>query len=124
MNKLAAILLLTSTVAVSQPLKQGKWLDTTADTEAAKVFYIGEGKLLLTEDYEVMETHEICASLTGFFMEKSNLGRYNISFKGMRTSAQFTFTTQFDAEKWAEKWCTPQSLRSIKGGQGNMGRSY
>ena len=30
----------------------------------------------------------------------------------------------FDAEKWAEKWCTPQSLRSIKGGQGNMGRSY
>ena len=108
------------------PQKFGKWLDTTKDTRSGEHFFVmgSSGKLLITEDYEVTETHEICASVTGYFLEKSELGRYQLYFKGMRTSAGFEFTTQYDAEKFAEKYCTPDSLRSIKRGKGTMGRSY
>lgn len=80
--------------------------------------------ILLTEDYEVLQTHEICASITGYFLEKSDLGRYAVNFKGMRTSATFVFTTQDAAEKWVERFCTPESLTSIKAGHGSFSRSY
>lgn len=103
----------------------GKWLDTTKDTLSDKYMVMGiSGKLLITEDYEVVKTHEICASVTGFFMDKSELGRYNVNFKGMRTSAQFTFTTQYDAEHWVQKWCTPESLTHITAGHGEFARKY
>jgi hypothetical protein len=125
----AAVLCLAAlglVVAAQGQDKPGKWLDTTKDTLSDKYSFVvgGGGKLLLTEDYEVVKTHEICASLYGVFMEQSQLGRYNVNFKGMRTSATFTFTTQYDAEHWVEKWCTPESLLSIRGGRGDMARKY
>lgn len=118
------LMIMVSQVAIPQSAKQGKWLDTTGDTKNAQFFSFTGGKLLFTEDYEVKATHEICASVTGFFLEKSQLGRYDVRFKGMRTSAEFEFTTQYDAEKWVEKFCTPESLTSIGRGHANMGRSY
>jgi len=121
------LLLLSSQLVIPQPPKTGKWLDTTEDTKSSQFISFSNGpssKLLFTEDYEVKATHEICASVEGWFMEKSQLGRYNVRFKGLRTSAEFTFTTQYDAEKWVEKHCTAESLTSIKNGHGSMGRSY
>lgn len=126
MKKFAAIVTL-ALGCVPVLAQQGKWLDTTKDTTATKYLYIeGNGTLLLTEDYEVLKTHEVCASLTGFFLKESQLGRYQVQFKGMRTSAEFVFTTQYDAEKWVEKFCTPESLLSIKSGNGTatMKRNY
>lgn len=124
MKRLAIVLLFTMTaVALAQP--QGKWLDTTKDTRSNKYLFLSNGpSLLLTEDYEVLQTHEVCAAINGYFLEKSQLGRYEVNFKGMRTSATFTFTTRYDAEKWAEKWCTPQSLLQIKAGRGTFARNY
>lgn len=105
----------------------GKWLDVSKENSNYVIFY-GEGsnsnKMVLAEDYEVVQTHEICGSVYGYFMEKSQQGRYNVNFKGMRTSATFTFTTQYDAEHWVQKWCTPQSLLQIKGGHGTFARNY
>lgn len=125
MKWLTVPLLFVACAALPQSAKVGKWLDTTEDTNSSKYFFTtGDGKVLLTEDYEVLKTHEICATLVGYFMEKSQLGRYNVNFKGLRTSSTFVFTTQYDAEKWAEKFCTPESLTSIRNGRGNMGRSY
>jgi hypothetical protein len=66
----------------------------------------------------------VCASVYGVFLEKSQLGRYEVHFKGLRTSSTFMFTTQHDSEKWAERWCTPESLTHITQGHGSMGRSY
>jgi hypothetical protein len=105
---------------------QAQWLDTTADTKSNKymIFGVGNGDLLLTEDFQVIKTHEVCASVTGYYLKESALGRYDVTFKGMRTSATFVFTTRYNAEKWAEKWCTPESLLSITGGKGTFARNY
>ena len=121
---LVVVLLLAAAQLVTA--QSGKWLNTTEDTKASQFIFAGggSGHLLLTEDYEVVKTHEVCASMTGYFLEKSNLGRYDVNFKGMRTSATFQFTTQYDAEKWAEKWCTPKSLTSITAGRGTFERKY
>jgi hypothetical protein len=118
-----ALLLLVSSCAVVNA-QTGKWLDTTNDSLWSNQFYFGLGELLLTEDYEVIQTHEICASVMGFYMEKSDLGRFNVNFHGMRTTAQFTFTTQYAAEHWAQKWCTPESLLNITAGRGEFARKY
>ena len=117
-------LALISTICVSAQTKEGTWRDTTKDNQGGIFLSSGSGKLLLTEDYEVMKTHEVCGSLTGYFLEKSNAGRYDVSFNGMRTSARFVFTTQYDAEKWVEKWCTSQSLTGITAGHGTFARNY
>lgn len=114
MKRIIAIVMMCvslSTAAKTPGL--GKWLDTTADTRASSTLFIGLGKFLISEDYEVVSTHEVCASVDGYFLEKSQLGRYEVRFKGMRTYSTFIFTTQYDAEKWAEKFCTPESLTSI-----------
>jgi len=116
-----------SAQSANRQTRYGTWLDTTKDTISDRYGFVisgGSGKLLLTEDYEVVKTHEVCASMVGYFMEQSQLGRYSVNFKGMRTSATFVFTTQYDAEKWVEKWCTPESLTQITGGHGEMKRSY
>lgn len=122
---IAAVLIGTS-LAAQTPTSVGTWHDISKD--ASSHFFIGTGesttRMLVSEDYEVLQTHEICASVYGYFMEKSNVGRYDVNFKGMRTSATFTFTTQYDAEHWVQKWCTPQSLLGIKGGHGEVARKY
>lgn len=126
--KVLKLLTLALAVAIAPAVshaQQGKWLDTTKDTQSDKYLILGYGgKFLFTEDYEVMKTHEICATVTGYFMEKSELGRYFVNFKGMRTSAQFTFTTQYDAEHWVQKWCTAESLTNITAGRGELARKY
>jgi len=116
---------LATTSYSQQP--EGKWADVTKESVGPYfVFGAGDGKtnLLIAEDYEVMQTHEICAHVMGYFMEKSEQSRYEVNFKGMRTSATFTFTTRYDAEHWVQKWCTAQSLLQIKGGKGTFARSY
>lgn len=117
---LSILVAFTFTLAAQTPHSIGKWLDTSKD--AGQIVYFvngGEGSthMLVSEDYEVLQTHEICASVYGYFMEKSQLGRYNVNFKGMRTTATFEFTTQYDAEQWVKKFCTPQSLTTIKAGR-------
>jgi hypothetical protein len=123
---LTAIFALLGCVSIAQTAAPaGKWEDTSKD--AGDVYFITSGansKPILSEDYEVTQTHEVCASVYGYFMEKSQLGRYNVNFKGMRTSATFTFTTQYDAEHWVQKFCTPESLLSIKQGKGVFARNY
>ena len=90
----------------------GVWLDTTADS--ANTFYFGgSGDLLLTEDFVVSETHEVCGVVNGTFLSKSQLGRYDVRFKGYRSGSQWEFTTQYDAEQFVQKFCTPESLTSI-----------
>lgn len=124
MQRFIAVLLLAAS-AVPHPPKLGKWVDTTKDSLSG--YFIvsgGRGELLLTEEYEVLKTHEICASLDGLLLEKAEAERYDVRFNGMRTSAVFTFSDRRTAEKWAEKWCTPESLESITGGRGSMGRKY
>ena len=123
MKRFAALLLLLSQVALPQSVKYGKWLNVTEDIENTFIFS-GGGELIISEDYEVTKTHEICARVDGFYFEKSGADRYEVNFKGMRTSATFTFTDRRVAEKWAEKWCTPESLLSIRAGHGDMGRKY
>ena len=128
MSKMVIAVLLTPLGApvFGQNNQQGKWLDTTKDNGTFIVFDGGgkTSKPLIVEDYEVLETHEICATVYGYFLEKSQLGRYDVNFKGMRTSATFVFTTQYDAEKWVEKFCTADSLRTIKNGRGELARKY
>jgi hypothetical protein len=110
----------------AQQAKLGRWIDTTADmnTDNGVYFVGGHGKLLVTEEYEVIRTHEICAGLYAYHLDKSGLNHFDVTFKGMRTSAQFSFSDQLSAEKWAEKWCTPESLLSITAGRGTMKRAY
>lgn len=120
-------LLALSITATAQTPAPGKWLDVSKDT--SHIYFTTAGsedtiRTLVVEDYEVVQTHEICASVYGYFMEKSQQGRYEVTFHGMRTTATFKFTTQYDAEHWAQKWCTPESLLSIKGGKGTFARSY
>jgi hypothetical protein len=126
MKHALVLVVLVGTMFGQTPL--GKWQDTTKDSGGFIFLYNGSDKdsahLLVSEDYEVLATHEICASVYGYFMEKSAVGRYNVNFRGLRTSATFTFTTRYDAEHWVMKFCTPQSLTGIKAGGGNLGRSY
>ncbi len=115
----------TAEVCAQTPI--GEWHDVSKDY--ANNFFIGSNdtgstKPTLNEDYEVIKTHEICASVMGYFLEKSNQGRYNVYFKGMRTSATFTFTTKYDAEHWVTRFCTPESLLDIRHGRGTFSRSY
>jgi hypothetical protein len=123
MKMISAILLATLTAAGSAQLPLGKWHDVSKDVNS-HFFLITSGTsdgsphVLIAEDYEVVQTHEICGTVYGYFMEKSNEGRYDVNFKGMRTSATFTFTTQYDAERWVQKFCTPDSLLSIRKGDG------
>lgn len=111
----------------AQPTPAGKWHDTSKDRQF-HVYFNGSNddstKTLVSEDFEVTQTHEVCASVLGYFMEKSQLGRYDVNFKGMRTTATFTFTTQYDAEHWVQKFCTAESLLSIKKGRGTFARNY
>lgn len=104
---------------------EGRWSNVTKDREG-NIFFGGAatGKLLIIEDYEVTQTHEVCATVFGYFWEKSEQGRYDVSFKGMRTTATFTFTTQWDAEHWVQRFCTPESLLQIKKGRGTFVRNY
>ena len=125
MKHILIAIALAAPLAVSQAPKQGRWVDTTKETrEASKngsgflVIYTGPNVDLLTEDYEVEKTHEICASVDGYFHKIINLGQYDVKFKGLRTYATFTFTTQYDAQKLVEKFCTAESLTSIRGGTG------
>lgn len=127
MKKVSVVILglvMMAGLCSAQKTKQGKWLNITDDSLNSHFLFSDGGKLLLTEDYEVLKTHEVCASLNGYFLSKSELGRFQVRFNGMRTSSTFVFTTQYDAEKWVEKWCTPESLTHITAGRGNMGRSY
>src|SRR6202046_3842795 len=121
----AAVLM--GAISLNAQTATGKWQDISKDTSGSH-FFLGNGDntthLLVAEDYEVIQTHEICASVYGYFMEKSQAGRYDVNFKGMRTGATFTFTTQYDAEHWVQKWCTPQSLLGIKAGRGEFARRY
>ena len=120
-------LFLAVPLTAQQPSNQpvGKWLDTSKDNGAIVYFSNSQSThMIVSEDFEVVQTHEICASVYGYFMEKSQQGRYDVNFKGMRTSATFTFTTQHDAEHWVTKWCTPQSLLQIKAGKGVFARNY
>ena len=121
------VLMATLVPVVTAQAPIGQWHDVSKD--ATHYFFVGNSdsastKTILNEDYEVLKTHEICASVEGYFMDKSNQGRYNVYFKGMRTSAVFTFTTQYDAEHWVTKFCTPESLLSIRSGRGTFSRSY
>src|ERR1700761_8194298 len=122
MKMISSVLLATMTAAASA--QTGKWHDVSKDNN--RIFFGGSDstKLLVAEDYEVVATHEICGTIYGCFMEKSNEGRYDVNFKGMRTSATFTFTTQYNAEHWVQKWCTPESLLQIKGGKAEFTRKY
>jgi hypothetical protein len=118
---------LSATLMGQSPQSTGKWQDVSKDS--TRFFMNNNGtdsttRLLVSEDYEVLQTHEICASVYGYFMEKSQVGRYDVNFKGMRTGSTFTFTTQYDAEHWVQKWCTPQSLLQIKAGRGEFARKY
>lgn len=125
--KWIAIIIMMCSMSVAipqQPKPIGKWENTTKDHEETISFGLGGGKLLIVEDYEVLQTHEVCATIYGYFLEKSEHGHYDVSFHGMRTSATFMFTTQYDAEHWVQKWCTPESLTSIKSGRGTFARNY
>jgi hypothetical protein len=125
MKIVGLVLMATLTAAASAQTPAGKWHDVTVDSSGWMTYgKADDTKLLISEDYVVTETHEVCANVYGYFMEKSQQGRYNVSFKGMRTSATFTFTTQYDAEHWAQKWCTPESLQQIKAGKGEFARKY
>ncbi len=118
MKQLIASVLLAAVISVPQP-KAGRWLDTTEDTNNSMFISIsGDGDLILTEDYEVVKTHEVCASVDGYYLEKSDNDRYDVRFKGLRTSSTFTFTDRHAAEKLAEKFCTPESFLSITAGSG------
>ena len=123
--KIASLVLLVTLTAAASA-QSGKWHDISKDNNRIW-FGVGGGdstKLLVAEDYEVVQTHEICGTVYGYFMEKTQEGRYDVNFKGMRTSATFTFTTQYDAEHWVQKWCTPESLLQIKGGKAEFTRKY
>ena len=117
MKKLFLVVMLSVTLPVIPQTKYGKWLDTTKDSQGSTLTW-GGSKVLMTEEYEVTQTHEICADVEEFFMEKSNIGHFDVDFKGMRTSARFEFTTRYAAEHWVEKFCTPDSLLSIRNGRG------
>lgn len=122
---LLVALLFTVSIPSQQPANSGgKWDNVTKDREGTIFFGGSGGKLLIVEDYEVVQTHEVCATVYGYFLEKSAQGRYDVNFKGMRTTATFTFTTQWDAEHWVQKFCTPQSLLQIKAGRSTFARSY
>src|ERR1700744_2849315 len=105
MKIISVILLATLSAAAPAQIPQGKWHDISKDDNHWNLSYGSDStKTVLNEDYEVVSTHEICANVIGYFMEKSQQGRYNVYFKGLRSSAIFTFTTQYDAEHWAQKW--------------------
>ena len=127
MKRYLSIVLLAALCPAQTPSVSGKWLDVSKDVEG-HIFFGGtsnsDGHLLVAEDFEVVQTHEICASVTGYFMDKSQQGRYNVNFKGMRTSATFVFTTRYDAEHWVTRFCTPQSLTKIGSGHANLARNY
>ena len=119
MKKISTVLALALSLALPAQAPSGRWLDMTKETTG--VFYIGNGgHVIMAEDFEVIQTHEICASIIGFFSDAMQLGRYDVNFKGMRTSGTFVFTTRWDAEHWVTKWCTPQSLTQTK----TIARSY
>lgn len=125
MRKIAALLIAISIGTHAQTANPyGKWDDVTKDHGGYSFIGNGGGKILIVEDYEVLQTHEVCATVYGYFLEKSEHGRFDVNFKGMRTTATFTFTNQYDAEKWVQKFCTPESLTSIRKGRGTFARSY
>lgn len=117
MKIIGAIILAALSITAAAQSPAGKWRDVSRDTNH---IYFGSDstRTLIAEDYEVVATHEICGTVYGYFLEKSEAGRYDANFKGMRTSATFTFTTQYDAERWIQKFCTPESLTSIRKGDG------
>lgn len=129
MKIIGLVILATLTAAASAQTPAGKWVDVSKDKQGWTFISSGPGgentiKSILSEEFEVSQTHEICASVYGYFMEKSQQGRYDVNFKGLRTTTTFTFTTQYDAEHWVQKFCTPQSLLQIKNGHGDLSRKY
>ena|ERR1700677_1195802 len=107
-KRIAVVVLLLSCQLILGQAKLGKWHNTTEDTKSpggVTFLFSGDGKLLITEEYEILKTHEICANVYGYFLEKSGTSRYEVNFNGARISNRFIFSTQYDAEKWTETWC-------------------
>ena|ERR1700761_8998443 len=102
--KILSLFVLAATLSVSAQ-EVGKWHDVSKDGD--KVYFIGNNdKEIISEEYEILKTHEICATVFGYSLEKSGIQHYIVNFEGNR-SGRFVYTTLTSAEDMVVSACTP-----------------